>query len=263
MQKVAGGAGFRSGIARSGIAAQVLVNQLYPHDFPPVPGVDIGTAHLLADNDTQVGGDLIDFYRFNNGSVAISVADICGKGTRAAARAALVKYGLRAYVSAGLTPAQVLRNLNHLYVETSVFDKEFPDSFVSVFLGIVDSEHRIMTYASAGHEAVMLMSADQAPELLPATAPIVGVFEESHNLFHQRFVPLQPGNSTLVATTDGVTEARRPDGRFINRDAIKTCLDFNRALPAQEQADALLRATYDFCDGNPQDDIAIIVARFL
>ena len=139
-------------------AARVLVDHLYAHSFPPVPGVDIGTAYVLAEDSLRVGGDLIDVYQFNNGSVAISVADIAGKGAQAAGRAALVKYALRAYVSAGLTPAQVLRNLNVLYIETSVFDKESPDSFVSVFLGIVDPEHRIMTYASAGHEPVILMS---------------------------------------------------------------------------------------------------------
>lgn len=95
-------------------------------------------------------------------------------------------------------------------METSAFDKDYPDSFVSVFLGVIDPEHRIMTYAWAGHEPVMLISLQKPPELLAPTAPIVGVFAESHNLFHQRFVSLQPGASTLIVTTDGVTEARSP-----------------------------------------------------
>jgi len=243
-------------------AARVLVEHLYANRFPPVPGVDIGTAHVLADDDVRVGGDLIDVYQFNNGSIAISIADISGKGTTAAARAALVKYALRAYVSVGLTPAQVLRNLNHLYVETTAFDNELPDSFVSVFLAIVDPEHRIMTYASAGHEPVMLMGPHEPPKLLPPTAPIVGVFEETQKLFHQRFVYLPPGGSTLVVTTDGVTEARSLDGTFIKRDDIMTWVHSHRALTAQQQADALLRATHDFCGGRAQDDIAVVVACF-
>lgn len=263
MQDVVAEAGFRSKVAASDLAAHTLVDQLYPHDFPAIPGIDIGTAHVLAHEDEGVGGDLIDVYQFNNGSMAISVADISGKGSKAAARAALVKYALRAYVSAGLTPAQVLRNLNHLYMETSAFDKDYPDSFVSVFLGVIDPEHRIMTYASAGHEPVMLISLQKPPELLAPTAPIVGVFAESHNLFHQRFVSLQPGASTLIVTTDGVTEARSPGGNFIERGDIMQRINANRALPAQEQAHALLQATYDFCAGQPQDDIAIVVARFL
>jgi len=243
-------------------AARILVDHLYTHRFPPVPGVDIGTAYLLAADDVGVGGDLIDVYQFNNGSVAISIADISGKGAQAASRAALVKYGLRAYVSAGFTPAQVLRNLNVLYMETSAFDKADVDSFVSVFLGVIDPEHRVMTYASAGHEPAMLMSPHGLPELLPPTAPIVGVFEESHKRFHQRFVYLQPGGSTLIVTTDGVTEARALNGEFVKRDDIMAWIEANRALPAREQADRLLRATRHFCGGRAQDDIAIVVARF-
>jgi sigma-B regulation protein RsbU (phosphoserine phosphatase) len=243
-------------------AARILVSHLYAHRFPPIPGVDIGTAYLLAEDDVRVGGDLIDVYQFNNGSVAISIADISGKGAPAASRAALVKYGLRAYVSAGLTPAQVLRNLNQLYIETSAFDHMEPNSFVSVFLGIIDPERRVMTYASAGHEPVLLLNPDQLAVLLPPTAPIVGVFEESHKLFHQRLVYLQPGGSTLIVATDGVTEARAMDGEFIKRDDIMAWIECNRALSAQEQADRLLSATQRFCGGRAQDDIAIVVARF-
>ena len=243
-------------------AARILVDHLYAQSFPPIPGVDIGTAYVLAEDNLRVGGDLIDIYQFNNGSMAISVADISGKGAKAAARAALVKYGLRAYVSSGLTPAQVLRNLNVLYNETSTFDPSDSDSFVSIFLAVVDPELRVMTYASAGHDPVILMGSNRAPESLPPTAPVVGVFEETQKLFHQRFVYLQPGGSTLIVTTDGVTEARAPDGRFITHEEILSLVNSNRDLPAQEQADALLEATRDFCHGAPKDDIAIVVACF-
>jgi phosphoserine phosphatase RsbU/P len=243
-------------------AARILVDHLYAQSFPPIPGIDIGTAYVLAEDNLRVGGDLIDIYKFNNGSVAISVADISGKGAKAAARAALVKYGLRAYVSSGLTPAQVLRNLNLLYIETSTFEASDEDSFVSVFLGIIDPELRIMTYASAGHDPVMLMNPGRPLETLPPTAPVVGIFEESQKLFHQRLVTLEPGGATLVVTTDGVTEARAEDGSFFSHEQLTSFLESHRGRPAQEQADALLRATRDYCDGRPQDDIAIVVARF-
>lgn len=244
------------------IAARTLVEHLYEHRFPVVPGVDIGTAYLLSEDDVRVGGDLIDVYQFNNGSVAISIADICGKGPEAAARAALVKFGLRAYVSAGFTPAQVLRNLNVLYLETSAYDDIDDDSFVTVFLGIVDPERRVMTYASGGHEAVMFLAPGRAPELLPPTAPIIGVFAESQKLFHQRLVCLPQGGSTLIATTDGVTEARTAAGAFLTVDGLMHWIESNRARAAQQQADELMSLTREFCGGRPKDDIAIAVARF-
>ncbi len=246
----------------SDTAARVLVEHLFEQHFLAIPGVDIGTAYALADDKARVGGDLIDVYRFNNGSAAISIADISGKGMKAAAQAALVKYGLRAYVSSGLTPAQALRCLNVLYMETSAFDSADRESFVSVFLGIIDPERKIMTYASAGHDPAIFMSNDKAPISLPPTAPVIGVFEESQKLFHQRSVYLQPGTSTLILATDGLTEARSPAGDFIAREDILTRIEANRQESAQVQADDLLQAAYEFSERKPHDDIAIIVANF-
>jgi phosphoserine phosphatase RsbU/P len=243
-------------------AARILVEHLFEQHFLAIPGVDVGTAYVLADDQARVGGDLIDIYQFNNGSAAISIADISGKGMKAAAQAALVKYGLRAYVSSGLTPAQALRCLNVLYLETSAFDRADRESFVSVFLGIIDPERKIMTYASAGHDPAIFMASDQPPVTLAPTAPIIGVFEESQKLFHQRSVYLQPGTSTLILGTDGLTEARSPTGDFIAREDIMARIAANREHSAQTHADDLLQAAFEFCGRKPQDDIAIIAARF-
>lgn len=242
-------------------AAQVLVDEVYAFQFPPMPGVDIGTAFRQAAERSKVGGDLIDVYRFNAGSIAISIADISGKGLRAAKRAASVKHALRAYVSAGFTPAQVMRNLNVLYMNTSKYDANDIESFVTVFLGVVDSEHHVMTYASAGHESVALVNAGGAT-LLPPTGPLIGVFEDGHGLFHQRLVSLKEPGSTLVATTDGVSEARSADGTLFLEHSMMEHIRNNRTQPAGDQAHRLLGATLDFCGHHPTDDIAIVVARF-
>jgi serine phosphatase RsbU (regulator of sigma subunit) len=243
-------------------AARILVEHLFEQHFLEIPGVDIGTAYVLADDEARVGGDLIDIYQFDNGSAAISIADISGKGMKAAAQAALVKYGLRAYVSSGLTPAQALLCLNVLYLETAAFDRADHESFVSVFLGIIDPERKIMTYASAGHDPAIFMTSDQPPITLEPTAPIIGVFEESHKLFNQRSVYLQPGTTTLILGTDGLTEARSPNGDFIAREDIMARIESNRELSAQLHADDLLHSAFEFCGRKPHDDIAIIAARF-
>lgn len=244
------------------IAARMIVDDVYAYEFPPVPGVDIGTAYRPAADLSRVGGDLIDVYQFNNGSVAISIADISGKGTHAARRAALVKYALRAYVSAGLTPAQVMRNLNVLYMETSNFDHRDPDSFVTVFLGVSDPEHRVLTYASAGHEPVILMPKNAPAYMLPPTGPLVGVFKEQ-GIFHQRLVNLEPRGATLIVTTDGITEARRPsDNEYFFERPMMDVIEKNRSRTAHDQAHSLLKAAGDFCEMQINDDIAIVAARF-
>jgi len=243
-------------------AARIIADDVYAYEFPPVPGVEIGTAYRPAADRSKVGGDLIDVYQFNNGSIAISIADISGKGVHAATRAALVKYALRAYVSAGLTPAQVMRNLNVLYMETSKFDHRDPDSFVTVFLGIADPEHRVLTYASAGHEPVILIQSNAAPLVLPPTGPLVGVFEDSHSRFHQRLVSMNAHDSTLIVTTDGITEARSSDGAFFYEHPMLDVIEENRSCSAHDQAHNLMQTALAFCNMRPHDDIAIVAARF-
>lgn len=242
------------------MAARALVEQLFEQRFNELSGIEIGTRYALADDSGRVGGDLIDVYQFNNGSVAISIADIAGKGLKAATRAALVKYALRAYVSSGLTPAQVLRNLNVLYLETSAFESCDDNSFVSVFLGLIDPDREVLTYASAGHDPVILLAPNQPLRSLPPTGPLIGI-DESPKSFHQRFINLRPGPTSLVLGTDGLTEAQSPAGEFIKWADIATTIETHRELPAQMQADHLLRSTFDFCGRKPLDDIAIIVAR--
>jgi sigma-B regulation protein RsbU (phosphoserine phosphatase) len=243
-------------------AARILVDDVYACKFSPVRGVEIGTAYRPAADRSKVGGDLIDVYQFNNGSVAISIADISGKGIQAATRAASVKYALRAYVSAGFTPAQVMRNLNVLYMETSKFEHLDPDSFVTVFLGVADPEHRVLTYASAGHEPAILLQSHRPPILLPPTGPLIGIFDEWPSRFHQRLVNLEPHGSTLIVTTDGVTEARSQAGAFFFEQPMMDVIEKNRSRNAHDQAHDLLRTVLAFCDMRPHDDIAIVAARF-
>ncbi len=100
--------------------------------------------------------DIVDVYQYDNDSVAFAIADISGKGPYAAVNAALIKFGVRAYSSEGLTPERVIRALDRLYVETNAFEKR--DSFASVFFGIVDSTRRFMNYTNAGHEPVLVIS---------------------------------------------------------------------------------------------------------
>ncbi len=153
--------------------------------------------------------------------------------------------------------------MNVLFTETSKFEKENPAPTVSVFLGIIDAEHNVMTYASAGHEPVMLLRPGRLPELLPTTGPVIGPDPDPQKVFHQRLVNLEPGGTALIVTTDGVTQACCSDGRVIQRADMMRWIEQSRDLPAQEQADALLMATHEFCEGKPNDDIAIVAARFL
>ncbi|MGD0967312.1 MAG: PP2C family protein-serine/threonine phosphatase [Candidatus Aquilonibacter sp.] len=239
-------------------AAEVLMRHLFAPSEHAIDGVEYHVAYLLAER--AIGGDIVDVYHFDNGSVALSIADISGKGASAAIHAALVKYGLRCYASEGLSPERVLRSLDRTYIENNAFERT--ESFASVFMGILDQGRRAMTYASAGHEPVLLYRPSTGVEILEPTAPLIGVFDDQHHLFKQRHVAIQPG-SILVATTDGVTEAHSPDGELFGMDrlvaAVATAL---RGAPSMQGViEHILSEVNGFCAGRLRDDIAALAVR--
>ena len=241
----------------SASAAEVLVSNLFAQSDRDIGGVSYAVAYQLADG--QAGGDIVDVYHFDNDAVALAIADISGKGAQAAVHAALIKYGLRAYSSLGLTPEKTMRAMDRLYLENSTF--EHIESFASVFLGVVDPRRRTMTYASAGHEPVVLVHPHDEPRVLDPTAPLIGVFDDQHHLFKQETVDLWPG-SLLVMTTDGVTEARSASGDFYGMDGLLRCIVRERDAEPTTIVDAILRDVAAFSPFELRDDIAIVTVRF-
>jgi len=237
-------------------AAEVLVEHLFAPTPVPVAGIAYAIHYRLAEG--RAGGDLVDVYGFDNASVAFTVADISGKGTRAAIQAAMVKYGLRAYASEGFNPEKVLRSLDRLYLENTAFDQT--ESFATVFFGHLDAERTTMTYASAGHESVVLVPPDGEPVILDVTAPAVGVFEDQQHLFKQRNVALAPG-ALLVAVTDGITESRRGRREFFGMERFLDVVREQRDAQVDVVARTIADRALAFSDRPAHDDIAILVVR--
>lgn len=239
-------------------AAKVLVEHLFARSSHEIAGIDYAVGYRLAHGLT--GGDIVDVYHFDNGAVSFSIADISGKGSQAAIHAALVKYGLRAYASQGLTAERVLRSLDRLYIENTAFERI--ESFASVFFGVVDSSRRTMSYASGGHEAAAICVPGAKPRLLDPTAPLIGVFDDQHHLFKQAHVELPPG-SILVATTDGITEARSPEGEFFGVDGFLSVVEEYVDAPTEAIVQALLDRSAAHAGSRAiRDDIAVLAARF-
>jgi serine phosphatase RsbU (regulator of sigma subunit) len=239
-------------------AAKVLVEHLFARGSTSILGIEYAVGYRLAHGET--GGDIVDVYQFDNDSVSFSIADIAGKGTQAAIHAAMVKYGLRAYASQGLTPDRVLRSLDRLYIENNAFERI--ESFASVFFGMVDSSRRIMHYASGGHEAAAILIPGEGPKLLSPTAPLIGVFDDQHHLFRQSFVELPPG-TLFVATTDGVTEARSADRSFFGIDRFLDIIQKFAEAPTERVVQEIIEGARTFSGDKLRDDVAVVSARFL
>ena len=180
----------------------------YPQSLP---GIEVGHAYQAAGADSEIGGDFYDVYGLSDNRVAIVIGDVCGKGIGAAMLAALIRNGLRAFLSENEDVSSAVAKLNLLLLRNSP-----RTSFATLFCGILDSRAGEMNYISAGHPPSMVwrQSAGGVNELM-LTSPVVGVFPDAK--FAEERTCLGVGD-LLLLYTDGIMEARR-GGEIFGRQA--------------------------------------------
>ena len=231
-----------------------LQSMILPERLADVPGFDVFGVYQAARREEAVGGDLYDFYPLGAGHYGLLIGDVMGKGKEAAASTALLRYSVRALTGAGMSPADVLGQLD------SQIERQGLDfGTASLFVGILDSSASTLRYASAGHEPPLLARADGKEEVLASTGPILGVGMGLPYL--ESMVVLEAGDSLLLMT-DGVTEARGTRGQFLEGSGVWRLLRL--ALTERTAARALFSLKADltaFIGGNARDDIAMVLLR--
>jgi sigma-B regulation protein RsbU (phosphoserine phosphatase) len=85
---------------------------------------------------------------------------------------------------------------------------------------------------------------------------VLGVFPD--NMYDQSELPFG-SRDRLVFYTDGITEARDPDGEEYGEDRLTARALEARTLDAGGLKDALLDDVTRFCDGKFEDDATLIV----
>ena len=127
--------------------AQTLQRALLPPHLPEIDNVELAATYRAAGEGNEVGGDFYDVFPQADGSFALVVGDVCGKGPQAAAVTALARYTLRAHAVAGLRPSYQLARLNDALL------RQHAPGFVTVALARLeptDSGARV-ELATAGH----------------------------------------------------------------------------------------------------------------
>jgi sigma-B regulation protein RsbU (phosphoserine phosphatase) len=181
--------------------AERLQSALQPELPSEVVGLAPWAFYRPALQEASIGGDFYDVFPFAEGSYALVVADLSGKGLAAAAEISTVRHMLRALVyQRGSTLARSVTILNGMLSEHSLLS-----GFATLFIGVYDANSRIMTYVNAGQEpGLILRQSTGGIEELGPTGPILGGFGEA--TFEEQTVRLHTGD-VLALFTDGLTKA--------------------------------------------------------
>jgi len=236
--------------------AQEIQQMLLPSDFPKVEGYDISSYYEAA---KEVGGDLFDFVEIDEDAVGIIVADVSGKGIPGSLIMTMIRTAIRLESRGNRNPADVLARVNRF-----VANDMKRGMFVTMFYIILDSRNRLIHYASAGHNPMILYrgSTDQTYYLNPSGFP-VGLQLPDIDLFAKKIesesIQLKE-DDILVSYTDGITEAMNNERELYHEERFLHAIRSNSHLDVGEFVKSINGHLKDFTGGAPQNDDITYVA---
>jgi sigma-B regulation protein RsbU (phosphoserine phosphatase) len=239
-----------------------LQRELLPESLPRIAGLQIAACY---EPSGRAGGDLYDFFPLDEASGDRSVeahrwccfiADTAGHGLPAAVIIAILQAVLRAHPPEIATPGSLL-----MYANRQLCSKRL-SGFVTAFLGIYEPASRRLTYAAAGHPPPLLRRhSDGSIIALDQVGSYPLGIEKSEN-FKEAVVQFDRGDM-IVLYTDGITEARGPDGELFELDRLTRVLREAGDRPA-DLIDRLMAAVRGHERGqSPKDDQTVVAARIL
>lgn len=230
------------------LAAEIQMSIL-PRNLPSLPGVDFG-GHM--DPARSVGGDFYDVFQLDEDRTGVLIGDVADKGVPSAIFMARTHALLTAESLRGGTPGEVLRSVN-----TYLTRLDQGDIFVTVTYGIFDVRTGVFTYARAGHELPVLVSASgEVADLPKSTSLAIGLFPEIP--LDEQLITI-PAGGTLLLFTDGMCDCRNPQGEEFGYTRIISALTALHGLTAQTACEGLVKALLDFRQGAAQDDDVTLV----
>lgn len=221
---------------------------LLPPRLPDIPGCRFDAVYEPGESEARVGGDWYDALRLTDGRVFVCIGDVAGSGHRSAAITGVVRQTMRSIALLHADPALILDAADR------ALRLEYPDLYVTAWVGIVDLVAHSMTFASAGHPPALLALNDGTLTELSDWALPLGLRSPPQG--EATTVALADG-ATLVLYTDGLTEANHD---VIAGDAHLRAAAANvAAAPWSAPASAIQTQVLDRASS---DDVAILVARF-
>lgn len=220
-----------------------------------VEGISAEASYTSATASALVGGDFYDLVRLAGRRACVILGDVSGKGVEAASVSAAVKTALRAYAWEGLSPARMVRNLNEFLLGFSR-----PETFCTLFVGVVDLGRGVLTYCSAGHPPALIVRAPGSRiEQLSVQSGVVGALDDM--TYRDGEVRLGRGD-LLLLYTDGTTEARTPEGAFLGEEGLRSLLAREVAGGFEGLVERILAFLYRYTGNHLVDDVALVALRF-
>jgi len=231
-----------------------ISNNLQSVFYPQIENIDgyhFSASYRSVLEEAELGGDLYDVFSLGDGRTVIAMADVSGKGLKAAIMGAFTKFVIRAYSGERLGLSETA-----VRISSAINRESGADVFVTAFIGILDEMSGALRYVNAGHPGPLHVSTERAVDILEARSMPLGIFPEQE--FAESGIVLEPGDF-LVLYTDGLYESR--SGAEFTPETIAQ--EVRELLPSYTDTlvEKLVASAEDRSEGILNDDVAVLALK--
>lgn len=234
------------------IAGQIQRNLLMRR----VPEFEGARVHPVQRQTSRVGGDWYDL-AVHEQTVTAVIGDASGKGIGAALMATVTLSALRAERGRGAHPKHIVASVNR-----ALLDATDPDSFTTAIYLTLNIDTGEARWLNMGHSPPFLLRAENDGDGDYVEGPrnrVLGWFEEPGLAVSEAL--LKPGDR-LVLVTDGILEAKGPDGELFGEGRLAETLVRLAPLDLEELGEELVAEAERFTAGKLDDDLTMLLIEY-
>ena len=196
-----------------------------------------------------VSGDFYNFIDLGEGRYGFGVADVSGKGIKSSILMSKASSLYTCLCKTIFSPAELISLLNNEICETIS-----RGMFVTMLIGIYDSNQKTLTLSSAGHEPPLILDKAENFTTFEDSGPPLGVMAKFK--FTETTIPFS--DSSIYIFTDGITEIKDPNGEVLGAEGFRNYIKKYQSTPNNER----LKKIIDDIIGSgkiQKDDLTIVV----
>ena len=202
----------------------------------------------------NIGGDYLDFIRFDKDRFAFCIADISGKGVAAA----LLMANFQATIQSLIFQYRDLETFVFA-LNQSVYRITKSERYITFFVAEIDLKKKTLKYVNAGHYPPLLKMNGELTRLNKGCT-FIGAFEKLKNI-KEEMIELQP-DAMIVSFTDGLTDLKNQKEEFFSDIILENLLDKHHKLDPESFNKKLLSEINRFRgEMDITDDIAVLTCK--
>ena len=196
-----------------------------------------------------VSGDFYNFTDLGDGKYGFGVADVSGKGIKSSLLMSKASSLYRCLSKSIFSTSELLMILNNEICETIS-----RGMFVTMLIGIYDSNLKELKMSSAGHEPPLIFNNDGNFSTFDDAGPPLGIMPKTK--YNESTIKFD--NSSIYIFTDGITEIKSPKGEMLGSDGFKDYIKKFQSRSINERLKIIIEDIVKA--GNIQkDDLTILV----